>query len=223
MHIIHALYKLTKLIINKAKRVICCEPTDIRAASPDEEASNLLRNDERLASQTQQRSLTSTYTDYTHSNEALTLFLCHAAAYYCLAVLGFSFLADNHSIIDSLYMASVIFTTIGYGDIQPTNPPSRIFVIFLATYGIIILGIFLGIMVSHGERAAVAGGAEANCHCRTCRILMLYELRATLLWKVKADIPARASGLFNDLWLERLAVVTVVQIQQRTTALLRPL
>jgi hypothetical protein len=82
----------------------------------------------------------------------MTLFLGHAVAYYSLAVLGFSFLVDNYSIIDSLYLASVTFTTIGYGDVHPKDAVGRIYLIFLATYGIVILGVFLGVLVSVSER-----------------------------------------------------------------------
>jgi len=108
----------------------------------------------------------------------MLLFSCHAVAYYSFAVIGFSFLVDNHSVINSLYMASVTFTTIGmflffsialslslyrcarpyaagihlldvlgYGDLTPTTTGARLYLIFLATYGVAILGIFLGVLV----------------------------------------------------------------------------
>jgi hypothetical protein len=34
----------------------------------------------------------------------------------------------------------------GYGDLSPSTNPSRLFTIFFALYGIVILGIFLGIV-----------------------------------------------------------------------------
>ena len=55
-------------------------------------------------------------------------------------------MAEDWSIIDSLYVATVVFLTIGYGDIHPMTNPGKLFTICLATYGIIILGIFIGIM-----------------------------------------------------------------------------
>jgi potassium channel subfamily K len=67
-------------------------------------------------------------------------------AYYSLAIIGFSFLVEDHSIVDALYMATVIFTTIGYGDTAPDHSAARVYMIFLATYGVIILGIVLGIL-----------------------------------------------------------------------------
>ena len=74
------------------------------------------------------------------------LFTGHVLAYYSLAVIGFSFLVDDHSIIDSLYMATIVVTTIGYGDTAPDHSTARVYMLLLAAYGIIILGIVLGIL-----------------------------------------------------------------------------
>ncbi|KAL7566722.1 hypothetical protein ACA910_017778 [Epithemia clementina (nom. ined.)] len=91
-------------------------------------------------------SLTSGYTDYLHSSNALRLVLMHGIIYYTLAVILYSFVLDTKwTIIDSLYFATVLFTTIGYGDLCPVSDLGRLCTMGLALYGIVILGIFLGI------------------------------------------------------------------------------
>jgi potassium channel subfamily K, other eukaryote len=79
--------------------------------------------------------------------ERLWLFLVlQGLAYYAVAVVLFSYTTEDWPIVDSLYYASVIFTTIGFGDLSPTNTYSRIATLILAGYGIIVLGILLGLL-----------------------------------------------------------------------------
>jgi hypothetical protein len=80
------------------------------------------------------------------TRDAVSFLLRHAAIYYALSVLGYSFLLDDLSVTDSMYLATVTFTTIGYGDVYPTGK-GRLYLIVLASYGIVILGIFLGQLV----------------------------------------------------------------------------
>ena len=63
-------------------------------------------------------SLTGDYEDFAHSYEALRLCIFHVTVYYTAAVLGFSFLVEQWSIIDSLYFGTVVWCTIGYGDVS---------------------------------------------------------------------------------------------------------
>jgi hypothetical protein len=53
------------------------------------------------------------------------------AVYMGVAVLAFSFVFENWPIVDSIYFATVTFTTIGYGDLAPTSDASRLFTAFL--------------------------------------------------------------------------------------------
>jgi hypothetical protein len=48
----------------------------------------------------------------------------------------------------SMYFATVSFTTIGYGDFAPTTTGGRIFCCFFALSGICVLGIALGVVGS---------------------------------------------------------------------------
>lgn len=66
------------------------------------------------ANSSQLASLTAGIRDYATSNEALKLFLTHVVIYYAIAVIVFSFIEGRWSVIDSLYFATVLYTTIGY-------------------------------------------------------------------------------------------------------------
>ena len=59
---------------------------------------------------------------------------------------GFSFVVARWTLVDSFYYATVVCTTIGYGDLFPKTPAAKLYTIFLALYGIVILGIFLGVV-----------------------------------------------------------------------------
>jgi potassium channel subfamily K, other eukaryote len=94
-------------------------------------------------------SLTSEYMNVEHSSRILWLFLLHALIYYTLAVIGFSYIVQSWTIIDSLYYGTVLFCTIGFGDIEPDNSAARLYTIFLALYGIAFLGILLGAVIDY--------------------------------------------------------------------------
>jgi potassium channel subfamily K len=66
--------------------------------------------------------------------------------YLLLAVVAYHWIFEDWSIVDSIYFAVVMFTTIGYGDMSPSTQASQLFTIFFALYGIVILGLFLGII-----------------------------------------------------------------------------
>ena len=61
-------------------------------------------------------SFTDEYEDFSHSWKAVRLCLFHIVVYYVAAVIGFSSgLVASWPVIDSLYFATVVWTTIGYG------------------------------------------------------------------------------------------------------------
>jgi hypothetical protein len=134
--ILETILSLASLAWNRCRSFCGASPSS-SPSSQDAEQSPLI---DHSAS-----SLTGEFEDFAHSLGAWRVCLFHAAIYYAAAVLGFSFLVERWSIIDSLYLATVIFTTIGYGDLEPTTEAGRFYVIGLAAYGILILGIFLGI------------------------------------------------------------------------------
>lgn len=84
--------------------------------------------------------------------------------YLGVAVLAFSYIFESWTIIDSLYFAVSTFTTCGYGDLEPTTTAGQIFTILFAIYGVIILGVFIGIVGSfiseHQQNATLTAEEE---------------------------------------------------------------
>ena len=83
---------------------------------------------------------------FQHSSVAIKLSMFYFFTFLVLNVISFSFLFEKWPIIDSLYFAVVTFTTVGYGDLAPSTQGGRLFTALVGLYGIIILGIFLGII-----------------------------------------------------------------------------
>ncbi len=88
------------------------------------------------------------YSSWTDSMQAFHQAIFHFVFYIGLAVLFYSFILETKfTVIESIYFAVCIFTTVGYGDISADGSAAGMaFTIFFALYGIIILGIFLGIL-----------------------------------------------------------------------------
>lgn len=58
----------------------------------------------------------------------------------CLGVAGYTFLSPDAPLLDRVYMTVVTLTTVGYGEVIPTDTPAlRIFTIFLMLFGMGIL------------------------------------------------------------------------------------
>jgi len=149
MHIIHAFLHFTSLGTRKV-RSWCYKGDesneDSRTASsaPDETTGLLLDPAANNNINNNNASLTTEYENFAQSYKALLLLLFHASVYYALALAGYCLFVENWTVIQSLYYATVLFTTIGYGDYCPSSDLSRLYTIFLALYGIVILGILIG-------------------------------------------------------------------------------
>ncbi|TMW56858.1 hypothetical protein Poli38472_006868 [Pythium oligandrum] len=70
------------------------------------------------------------------------------ALFLVLSYIGVSILyyhfVENWSVVDCIYFAMVIVTTVGYGDVIPVKTAGKAFTIFFAFYGIATIGIALG-------------------------------------------------------------------------------
>lgn len=73
-----------------------------------------------------------------------------------IGVVGFSILVEEWTVLDSLYFTLVMLTTIGYGDMTPSRPISKLFAAFFALGGIIVLGLALGVLGSQLVEAEVS-------------------------------------------------------------------
>jgi potassium channel subfamily K len=140
MLIINAFLRFTSVTY---QRVRVCFSSDRQASIETSEATGLLsaRSSESRASLT-----AGDFADFYHTWDAIWVCFFHAVVYYTVAVVAFSFLVEKWSIIDSLYFATTIFTTIGFGDLHPTSNSGQCLTIVLALYGVVILGIFIGIL-----------------------------------------------------------------------------
>jgi hypothetical protein len=90
-------------------------------------------------------SLTSGFNGAFVDGEVLLLCTMYTAIYIVIAVIAYSYVFERWTIIDSIYFAVSTFTTCGYGDLQPTTEAGQVFTICFAIYGVIILGIFIGV------------------------------------------------------------------------------
>jgi potassium channel subfamily K len=131
----------------------------------------------------------------------LRLCALYTLSYIVLAIIAFSFIFEHWTIIDSIYFATSTFTTVGYGDLEPTTEGGQLFTIFFATYGVIILGIFIGIVghaISEGQSKAI----QKLHRSKTKRLLKMmfrrHSYESTLSQQSTASTSSDSSSFFSD-------------------------
>jgi voltage-gated potassium channel Kch len=60
---------------------------------------------------------------------------------------------EGWSVLDSLYFSVITLTTVGYGDLAPTRPGTKIFTIVFIITGIGILLAFINLVAKHALQA----------------------------------------------------------------------
>jgi dipeptide/tripeptide permease len=59
---------------------------------------------------------------------------------------------EGWGVVDSLYFSVITLTTIGYGELHPTSPLSKIFTIFYILLGIGVFVVFIQKLAAHAVR-----------------------------------------------------------------------
>ena len=114
------------------------------------------------------------YMDIVHSSNIVRIFIVHATIYYALSVVGFSYLVESWPMMDSIYYATTLFCTIGFGDIAPGNTYAQVYTIGLALYGITFLGILLGAVIDYYLEYQKF---QSQKRCRQVGSQVLYRLK----------------------------------------------
>jgi potassium channel subfamily K len=128
---------------------------------------------------------------------SLTHCLVAIFAYLGVAVLAYSLVFEKWPIVDSIYFATVTFTTIGYGDLAPTSDASRLFTAFFALAGIAAFGIALGVLGSNlieAQTHAMDRASEMSIH----QVMSLFDSPQTELEVEAKQPPWYRSALVRD-------------------------
>jgi potassium channel subfamily K len=114
------------------------------------------------------------YQTFEHSKKALRLCLYHLVFYFLLATSAYSYVFEKWPVVDSLFFATVTFTTVGYGDITPSTDSGRLFTCCFALYGIGILSTLIGI-ISQAVLEMGHDEMEKIKHRHTKRIMGMFS------------------------------------------------
>lgn len=84
-------------------------------------------------------------------------FLASFCAFILLLFVGMIFYSysEKWGYIDSLYFSVITLATVGYGDLHPTNPMSKIFTIFY-----VLIGVGLALYVATSLSRSIVEGKE---------------------------------------------------------------
>jgi hypothetical protein len=99
----------------------------------------------------------------------LALFL-----YLLTGVIVYTKVLERWSIVDALYFTSVCFSTVGYGDLSPTNPASQLFTCVFGMIGIAFLGAAVAAVGGKVVQAEVAA-AQTAAQVSRRRLLHLFD------------------------------------------------
>jgi len=127
-----------------------------------------------------------------HMEFSLTQCLFAIAAYMAAAVIAFSFLFENWSVIDSIYFSVVTFTTVGFGDLVPGTYSAKLFTCIFALSGVACLGIAIGVVgnnIIEAEEAALETAKQVSQQ----RVIALFSKTAETTPTSVAELAAAAA------------------------------
>ena len=123
----------------------------------------------------------------------ITLVECALAIilYLVIGVIGYSFVFENWSIVDSLYFTIVTGTLVGFGDIVPSSHASKIFTSIFAMTSIVFFGLVIGVLGSRLAEYQVSAVENANKEM-TKKVTGFFRLK-----KKRGQGQPLSSGLFS--------------------------
>jgi potassium channel subfamily K len=145
-----------------------------------------------------------------------------------IGTIFYSHIVDNYSLIDAFYLSCMIITTVGYGDIKPTNDYARAFTILYSLLGTLMTGNALSKFanaISDYKQAQV----EASVLAKPLNVgtLLAMDVDKTnigvskeefVLYKLKAmgaldpDLVLRAESQFHRLDITKTGYLSVKDI-----------
>eukprot|EP00603_Paraphysomonas_imperforata_P015728 CAMPEP_0114452664 /NCGR_PEP_ID=MMETSP0104-20121206/1636_1 /TAXON_ID=37642 ORGANISM="Paraphysomonas imperforata, Strain PA2" /NCGR_SAMPLE_ID=MMETSP0104 /ASSEMBLY_ACC=CAM_ASM_000202 /LENGTH=323 /DNA_ID=CAMNT_0001624931 /DNA_START=171 /DNA_END=1141 /DNA_ORIENTATION=+ len=145
-----------------------------------------------------------------------------------IGTIFYSHIVDNYSYIDAFYLSTMIITTVGYGDIKPTNDHARAFTVLYSLLGTIVTGNALSKFASALSDYKQAQ-LEAVVLARPLNVVSLLEMDSDktnigvskeefVLYKLKAmgaldpDVIHRAEAQFHLLDITKTGYLSVEDI-----------
>lgn len=135
---------------------------------------------------------------FSSSQRDILWYSLYCFIYLTVAVVAFSFVFEHWSIIDSIYFAVTTFTTIGFGDKVPSSNSGRLFTTVFALYGIIMLGIFVGIVGYAVGKAQYKEIKKLKKSSRQSVLISLFPRHVESLKSLRGENPASRAAMLSE-------------------------
>jgi potassium channel subfamily K len=96
------------------------------------------------------------------------------AVYLSTGVLAYTVFLEKWSVVDALYFTSVSFSTVGYGDLCPSNAASKLFTCFFGIVGITCLGTAVATIGGQFIQAEIEA-VNVSRHASRSRLVKLFD------------------------------------------------
>jgi Ca2+-binding EF-hand superfamily protein len=143
-------------------------------------------------------SLTQNYKEEEGVWSLLRSWIPYLFIYFFMAVVAYSYVFEHWTIVDSIYFAVATFTTIGYSDLQPSTIGGQAFTIVFAIYGIIILGVFIGIFGHSVSEARSRAVTKLKKRDQSRLLRLLFHEHHSTKHIMKKDTQLLQDNFIND-------------------------